>query len=468
MLTSLPVRQVSQDDITDDYNTEQEVLLLGDAYETQPVQQTTKKTHRRTLSSSSSSSFSKVTVTVDTVKVPSTINEHDESMSIQDDEKENTQQSQQPQQQTSQQSTKKRKFDQITRGEVDGANNPLSTTSPEDDKEVERITLPAQQSSSGAKRRMLVVFTEEQQDQLDAMKGKELDQAINYDPEKPFYQYRRPLVDWMSDVAAELKLPSNTTHVAISYLDNLLASVCVLRDRLQMVSLCCLTLASKFLEVYQLRCIDVKDFLGDDEMDLSYLVEMEHLILNKLDWRMKVITTMDFLPFFLTASVANASPLECNTSSKRLRKYAKRYSEFFTEISIQDHTFLQYPPSHVCISTFICARRAMKMDSEWNHHMEMVSGYSYSEVIDCAEKIWNLYCESFPSENSNNTTVEAKATPIAITDMDQAVVVQVQHDDTTLVSSPSTTYSSSSSSSGGSMSTSASMTSLSDAFTSHL
>jgi hypothetical protein len=59
-------------------------------------------------------------------------------------------------------------------------------------------------------------------------------------------KYRKALVDWICEVAESLKLTNETVHLTISYMDTFLANFEVPKNKVQLVCITCLMIASKF------------------------------------------------------------------------------------------------------------------------------------------------------------------------------------------------------------------------------
>ena len=55
---------------------------------------------------------------------------------------------------------------------------------------------------------------------------------------------RTVLVDWLVEVAEEYKLVADTLFLSISYIDRYLSSRCIDKDKLQLLGVSCLLIAS--------------------------------------------------------------------------------------------------------------------------------------------------------------------------------------------------------------------------------
>lgn len=69
---------------------------------------------------------------------------------------------------------------------------------------------------------------------------------------------RSILVDWLIDVHLKFKLQSETLYLTINLIDRYLAKNTILRNKLQLVGVSCLFIASKYEEIY---APELKDFV---------------------------------------------------------------------------------------------------------------------------------------------------------------------------------------------------------------
>lgn len=63
-------------------------------------------------------------------------------------------------------------------------------------------------------------------------------------------EMRSILVDWLVEVAQEYKLVQETLHLSVRMIDRFLSVAAVQRNKLQLVGVTCMFIASKFEEIY--------------------------------------------------------------------------------------------------------------------------------------------------------------------------------------------------------------------------
>jgi len=106
------------------------------------------------------------------------------------------------------------------------------------------------------------------------------------------------LVDWLIEVAHEYHLHEQTLFLCIIYLDRCLASYSVEKNRLQLLGISCLFLASKMEEVLP---PPLKEFsyITDFTYDNNTILREEDKILKTLDWNLSYVTVHDFIATLL-------------------------------------------------------------------------------------------------------------------------------------------------------------------------
>jgi len=220
-----------------------------------------------------------------------------------------------------------------------------------------------------------------------------------YNSKVKYLKYRRVIVDWLAEVAREhFAMQAHTTHVAVAYFDRILQTSVVDRDRLQMVALCTLLVAAKHEE----READVPE-ISELVHELRYqyeprdICEMEILVLNRLKWQLSEYTPLHFLAHFLHRGVLYEDDMiqQSNNAAslKRIRKYLRRYTNFFAELAMQDYAFQAYPSSIVAASIVVASRKAINIVPMWRPEMESLLSCKVEDIRACVTQVWRLYEE---------------------------------------------------------------------------
>ncbi|XP_037421960.1 cyclin-A3-1-like [Triticum dicoccoides] len=189
------------------------------------------------------------------------------------------------------------------------------------------------------------------------------------------------LVDWLVEVAEEYKLVSDTLYLTVSYIDRFLSANSLNRQKLQLLGVSAMLIASKYEEISP---PNVEDFcyITDNTYMKQELVKMERDILNNLKFEMGNPTAKTFLRMFIK-------------SGQEEKKYPSLLLEFMgsylTELSLLDYGCVRFLPSAVAASAVFVARLTLNPDSNpWSKKLQSVTGYSASELKDCITAIHDL------------------------------------------------------------------------------
>ncbi|CAA6657475.1 unnamed protein product [Spirodela intermedia] len=189
------------------------------------------------------------------------------------------------------------------------------------------------------------------------------------------------LVDWLVEVAEEYKLISDTLYLTISYIDRFLSSNPINRQRLQLLGVSCMLIASKYEEISPPH---VEDFcyITDNTYSKEEVVKMESEILKFLKFEMGNPTIKTFLRRFIRAGQD-----DCKSPSLQL----EFMSNYLAELSLLDYSCTRFLPSVVAASSVFLARFTMNPDTHpWTPTLQHYSGYKPSELEDCVQAIHDM------------------------------------------------------------------------------
>ncbi|KAF8673900.1 hypothetical protein HU200_048347 [Digitaria exilis] len=193
---------------------------------------------------------------------------------------------------------------------------------------------------------------------------------------------RSILVDWLVEVAEEYKLVSDTLYLTVSYIDRYLSVHALNRQRLQLLGVSAMLVASKYEEISP---PNVEDFcyITDNTYTKQEVVKMEIDVLNVLKFEMGSPTTKTFLRMFI------------RSAQEDNKKYDSLSFEFLgsylAELSLLDYGFLRFLPSLVAASVVFVARLTLDPHTNpWSKKMQTLTGYKPSELKDCVTSIHML------------------------------------------------------------------------------
>ncbi|XP_026228148.1 cyclin-A1 isoform X2 [Anabas testudineus] len=168
---------------------------------------------------------------------------------------------------------------------------------------------------------------------------------------KPDYLEKHPeitsgmrviLVDWLVEVVQEYKLRSETLHLAVNYLDRFLSCTAhVKRGKLQLVGTAALLIAAKYEEISPPELNEFV-YITDSTYTKKQLIQMEHVFLRVLAFKVAAPTANQFLRLFMSIHSVCA-----NTQNLAL---------YVAELSLLEiDQFLQYTPSLVAAGAYCLA-----------------------------------------------------------------------------------------------------------------
>ena len=154
---------------------------------------------------------------------------------------------------------------------------------------------------------------------------------------------RDVLNDWLVEVHARFQLLPETFYLAINIVDRFLSQKIVQLDKLQLVGITALFIASKYEEIISPHVTNFT-YVAKDYEDADIL-SAERFMLAALNYDLSYPNPMNFL-----RRISKADNYDIQT--RTLAKY-------LLEISAVDHRFLVFPPSHTAAAAMYMARKIM-------------------------------------------------------------------------------------------------------------
>ena len=178
------------------------------------------------------------------------------------------------------------------------------------------------------------------------------------------WKMRGILVDWLLEVHTRFRLLPETLFLAVNIIDRFLSSKVVQLDRLQLVGVTAMFIASKYEEVLSPH---VQNFVhvADDGFDEGEILSAERFVLAALDYDLSYPNPMNFL-----RRISKADNYDIQT--RTLGKY-------LLEIGCLDHRFLKHPPSQVAAAAMYLARLVLER-CEWDSTLSKYAGYTEHEI----------------------------------------------------------------------------------------
>ncbi|KAF3447210.1 hypothetical protein FNV43_RR12390 [Rhamnella rubrinervis] len=179
------------------------------------------------------------------------------------------------------------------------------------------------------------------------------------------------LIDWLVEVSEEYKLVPDTLYLTVNLIDRFLSHNYIEKQRLQLLGVTCMLIASKYEEVSAPR-VEEFCFITDNTYTREEVVKMESRVLNFLHFQLSVPTTKTFLRRFIQAAQAlyKAPCVELEF-----------LANYLAELTLVEYSFLRFLPSLIAASAVFLARWTLSQsDHPWNSTLEYYTSYKASEL----------------------------------------------------------------------------------------
>ncbi len=163
------------------------------------------------------------------------------------------------------------------------------------------------------------------------------------------WHLRGVLVDWLIEVHTRFHLLPETLFLAVNIIDRFLSTRVVELDKLQLVGITAMFIASKYEEVLSPHVQNFKH-VADDGFSEEEILKAERFVLSALNYDLSYPNPMNFL-----RRISKADNYDIQT--RTLGKY-------LLEISLLDHRFMKYSPSQIAAASMYLARLILER-GEW-------------------------------------------------------------------------------------------------------
>jgi G2/mitotic-specific cyclin 1/2 len=178
------------------------------------------------------------------------------------------------------------------------------------------------------------------------------------------WKMRGILVDWLIEVHTRFRLLPETLFLAVNIIDRFLSAEVVALDRLQLVGVTAMFIASKYEEVLSPHVANFSH-VADETFSDKEILDAERHVLATLEYNMSFPNPMNFL-----RRISKADNYDIQT--RTLGKY-------LMEISLLDHRFMSYPQSHIAAAAMYLARLILER-GPWDATLAHYAGYTEKEI----------------------------------------------------------------------------------------
>jgi len=175
------------------------------------------------------------------------------------------------------------------------------------------------------------------------------------------------------------KLLPETLFLSVSLIDRYLSVTQISREKLQLVGVTAMLIASKYEEIYAPECNDFV-YISDGAYTKQQILKMEQTLLNTLNFN---ITHPSSLHFLRRYSKAAGSDYTLHTLCK-----------YLIELMLIDVKLLKYPPSLIAAGSVYLGRAMTQRIPLWTPTLEHYSTYAEQQVRGCAIEMNDLLKKS--------------------------------------------------------------------------
>ncbi|KAJ5570161.1 G2/mitotic-specific cyclin [Penicillium hispanicum] len=188
-------------------------------------------------------------------------------------------------------------------------------------------------------------------------------QYIEHQPDLE-WKMRGILVDWLIEVHTRFRLLPETLFLAVNIIDRFLSAEVVALDRLQLVGVTAMFIASKYEEVLSPHVANFSH-VADETFSDKEILDAERHVLATLEYNMSFPNPMNFL-----RRISKADNYDIHT--RTLGKY-------LMEISLLDHRFMGFPQSQIAAAAMYLARLILG-HGPWDATLAHYAGYTEQDI----------------------------------------------------------------------------------------
>ncbi|KAJ1628597.1 cyclin-like protein [Pavlovales sp. CCMP2436] len=185
---------------------------------------------------------------------------------------------------------------------------------------------------------------------------------------------RAILIDWLIEVHLKFKLVPETMYVTVNLIDRFLAKKSVQRNKLQLVGVTAMFIASKYEEIY---APEVRDFvyISDKAYTREEILKMEGTVLGVLSFNVTAPSPYSFLKRFVKIAGWLHPDQPAVSREEQLCSY-------LTELTLQEYRMLKYLPSVIAASA-VCLAQKMLNNGHWTSALQQHTCYPEATLLPC-------------------------------------------------------------------------------------
>ena len=187
---------------------------------------------------------------------------------------------------------------------------------------------------------------------------------------------RSILVDWLVEVHYKFKLTNETLFLSVNILDRYLEKIPVCKNRLQLVGVTSMLIASKYEDIYP---PEIQDFvyITDKAYIKEEILSMETSILKQLEYNLTVPSSYRFLERLIRVD---------NSSEQHIA-----LARYLLELTLVDYKMLRYCNSLIAAACIYLMHKIVCIKPEWSEGLAACAPYQEHDLKPCAKEICMLF-----------------------------------------------------------------------------
>ncbi|KAL7646493.1 UNVERIFIED_CONTAM: hypothetical protein RMT77_001743 [Armadillidium vulgare] len=192
---------------------------------------------------------------------------------------------------------------------------------------------------------------------------------------------RAILIDWLVQVHQRFTLLQETLYLTVAILDRYLqAKRDVTKDRLQLVGVASMYIASKYEEMY---IPEIGDF--------AYITDKAF---SKKDIRLMEIDILTVLKFYISFPL-HIHFLRRNSKAGNVDTAHHTFAKYLLELTLPEYSFCHYKASHVAAAAlYLSIKIISNVDLVWNETLTYYSSYKEQQILPLVYKMAALLIKS--------------------------------------------------------------------------
>lgn len=223
-------------------------------------------------------------------------------------------------------------------------------------------------------------------------------------------QLRKPIVDWIAQLAHEFDFECLTVHMAVDYLDRVTSVQTFSSSMLPVVAASCLLIAAKFEEAAE-RVPSLSELLAAMGTPASFsrrhLAACELEVLWLLGWNLRCATRLHFFRAFRALGLSvSQDTLDRRAPTNQEQEYMSELAKFFCDVAAQQPELAEYDYEVATAAAIASARNVTGIRPVWPKELSANFGFSEREIAPCCEVLLDKYRVTFPDRFSAGNIVK--------------------------------------------------------------